>query len=187
MRRTYAWALSLALLAAPCAARAQAPADAGAAAADAAEVPQGALEFLRDHRAELHITEQQAERLREIAAGLQRTNAPLRAQLRRERAAFLDQRRAELMRMSPEQRRAELARVQAEGGRVPPAWGPLLAQMRQNQRQAMQRAQAVLTREQKQRARELIREWRGTQGGAAAGRPAREAMRRRWARRGTLP
>ncbi|HET6764296.1 MAG TPA: hypothetical protein VFH27_11510 [Longimicrobiaceae bacterium] len=187
MRRTFAWALSLAFLAAPGAAHAQAPADGGTVAADAADVPQGAFEFLREHRAELRITEQQAERLREIADGVQRTNAPLRAQLRRERAAFLAQRRAELMRMSPAERQAELARLQAEGGRVPPAWGPLLRQMRENQRGAMQQAQAVLTREQKQRARELIREWRGKQAGAGAGRPAREAMRRRWARRAAQP
>jgi hypothetical protein len=186
MRRFFAWALVAALSAVPAAARAQVPADAGAAAVDAAEVPQGAFEFLREHRSELRISQQQEERLRQIAFRLQRVNAPLRAQLRRERAAFLMERRAELMRMTPAERQAEMDRLRAQGGRVPPAWGPLLARMRENQRAAMQQAQAVLTREQKQRARELIRQWRG-QDGAGAGRQGRGAMRRRWGGRGARP
>jgi hypothetical protein len=158
MRRILWRAAVLALLAAPAAAAAQdepAPAAAGQAGEQA-----GAWEFLRQHRGELGITQDQQERLRAVAVRLTRTNGPLREQLRQERSRYLAQRRAELLRMTPEQRQAELARLRREGGRVPESMRPLLEQIRANQRAAMREAQGVLTPDQKQRARALFREWR---------------------------
>jgi hypothetical protein len=161
MRITARWALALAFAAAPLGAvtaGAQAPRPAAAPAPAPPEA--GALELLSSHREELGITDAQAQRLREIALRLQAQNQPLREQLARRRADFLAQRRATLMRMTPEQRRAELARIRASGGEVPADWRPLLEQIRANQHEAMGEAQAVLTVQQKVRARALVQQWR---------------------------
>jgi hypothetical protein len=157
LRNLARWMLAALLAAAPAAAAAQAPDD---RAPEPGGVEAGAFQLLRDHRDELGITSAQAARLHEIAERLQVANQPLREQLAQRRAAFLAQRRAALVRMTPEQRRAELARIRARGGEVPADWRPLLERMRANQRAAMGQAQAVLTLQQKARARGLVREWR---------------------------
>ena len=160
MRRTFCRAALLALLAAPAAAAAQQEPAPAAVGQMQDEQERGAWQFLAEHRGELGITPEQQDRLRVIALRLGETNAPLRQQLREQRQRYLAQRRAELLRMTPEQRRAEMERLRREPPPVPEGMRPLLEQVRANQRAAMREAQGVLTPDQKQRARALFRQWR---------------------------
>jgi Spy/CpxP family protein refolding chaperone len=123
-------------------------------------------------RDELQLSDAQVARLQGIATRLQATNRPLREELVRRWQAYREQRRAELLRMTPEQREAELARVRAQGRPpVPPELRPLVQRIRGNVAGAMREARSVLTPAQKARARELLRERR--QGRALGGRGGR--------------
>jgi hypothetical protein len=119
------------------------------------------FDALMDVRAELQLSDAQVSRLQGIAARLEATNRPLREELLRRWHAFREQRRAELLRMTPEQRQAELARVRAQGRPpVPDELRPLVQRIRGNVAGARREAGTVLTPRQKARARQLLRERR---------------------------
>ena len=113
-------------------------------------------------RGELALSDAQVARLQAIAARLEETNRPVRMELLRRWQAIREERRAALMRMTPEQRQAELQRVREQQGPppVPPALRPLVQQMRRNIAGAMREVGGVLTPAQKARVRELVRERR---------------------------
>ncbi len=124
------------------------------------EVPFAAL--LR-HRGELRLSRAQVARLEAVGRALEERNRPLRQQLRRQREEFVERRRAQVGRLSPEQRRDTLRRLREERARgegLPPQMRPVVERMRANTRRAMEEAQRVLTPEQKRRARALVRERR---------------------------
>ena len=170
MKHSLRWLVVVALAAAPLAAHAQQDrrdsADVrrrarvereGRAHQDQGRRP---FELLRRHRAELQLTDEQVGRLEAVARRLEERNAPLRAQLRQARERMVAERRAALERLSPEARRDSVRRMR-EGmrrGEVPQALRAPMEQMRANQRAAMEEAQQVLTAEQKERARALVRE-----------------------------
>lgn len=125
------------------------------------------FDALMDARAELGLSDQQVSRLQAIAARLEETNRPYREQLVREWQAVREQRRQELLRMTPEERRAELQRVREQGPPpLPESLRPLAQRIRANIAGAMREAGTVLTPAQKARAREMIRARRGGGGGA---------------------
>ena len=116
-------------------------------------------------RGELGLSDAQVVRLQAIAARLEETNRPVRMELLRRWREIREERRAELMRMTPEQRQAELRRVREQGPPpVPPRLRPLVQQMRRNIAGAMREVGTVLTPAQKARARALVRERRGEMG-----------------------
>jgi hypothetical protein len=142
-----------------------------AAPQDAAPPPRGAemldrreqrpLDLLMEVRGELGLSDAQVARLQSIAGRLEETNRPLREELLRRWQAVREERRAELMRMTPEQRQAELRRIRQQGPPpVPESLRPLVQRMRRNIAGAMREAGTVLTPEQKARARALVRERR---------------------------
>jgi hypothetical protein len=89
----------------------------------------------------------------------------VREELFRRWQAVREERRAELMRMTPEQRQAELRRVREQGPPpMPESLRPLVQQMRRNIAGAMREAGTVLTPRQKAQARTLIRQRRGQMG-----------------------
>lgn len=155
--------LLLALAAAPAAAAAQ---DAAAPPAWSRADERGeAAPFaaLLRHREELRLSREQVARLEAVGRALEERNRPLRRQLRRQREAFVEQRRAQVRRLSPEQRRDTLRRLREERARgegLPREMKPVVERMRANTRRAMVEAQRVLTPEQKRRARALVRERR---------------------------
>jgi len=161
--------LLLALLAAlPAAAPAAVRAQDGAAppAWSPAEAREEAMPFavLLRHRGELRLSRAQVERLEAVGRALEERNRPLRRQLRRQREEFVERRRAQVGRLSPEQRRDTLRRLREERARgegLPPQMRPVVERMRANTRRAMEEAQQVLTAEQKRRARALVRERAG--------------------------
>ena len=114
------------------------------------------------HREELRLSRRQVERLQAVGRELEERNRPLRQQLRRQREAYVAQRRAQVRRLSAEQRRDTLRRLREERarGELPPEMRPVVERMRSNTRRAMAEAQSVLTHEQKRRARALVRERR---------------------------
>ena len=117
---------------------------------------------LMELRGELELNDGQVERLGQIAARLEETNRPLRAELWRQWQAWREQRRAELLRMSPEDRQRELRRLREEGRPpLPENMRPLAQHIRRNVADAMQEAAGVLTPRQKARARQLMRQQRG--------------------------
>lgn len=161
MWKTY---LLLAFLAAlPAAVRAQ---DGAAPPAwSAADEREGAVHFavLLRHREELRLSRAQVARLEAVGRALEERNRPLRQQLRRQREEFVERRRAQVGRLSPEQRRDTLRRLREERARgegLPPQMRPVVERMRANTRRAMEEAQRVLTAEQKRRARALVAERR---------------------------
>ncbi len=173
--------LLLALLAAPAAAAAQD----GAAAPDwsRAEERREDAPFvaLLRHQRELRLSREQVARLEAVGRALEERNRPLRQQLRRQREAYVEQRRAQVRRLSPEQRRDTLRRLRRESARgegLPPEMKPVVERMRSNTRRAMVEAQRVLTPEQKRRARALVRERREEIAGERL-RAKREARRAR--------
>jgi|GEM_PF-2225762 len=130
------------------------------------QTEQRPLELLMQVRDELQLTEAQVARLRQIAGRLEETNRPLRRQLVAEYGRWREQRRVELLRMTPAQRRAELRRANAAGRPpVPLPLRPLVARIRRNVRIATHEAAAVLTPAQRARAREMVGEHRGRMGG----------------------
>jgi Spy/CpxP family protein refolding chaperone len=132
-------------------------------------------------RGELALSDAQVARLQAIAARLEETNRPVRQELLRRWQAVREERRAALMRMTPEQRQAELQRVREQGPPpVPPSLRPLVQQMRRNIAGAMREVGGVLTPAQKARVRELVRERREMGPGMRrGGRPGLRARRPR--------
>lgn len=125
-----------------------------------------AFRGLLAHRQELQLTDAQVARLQEIASRLEERNRPIRAQLAAQRAQFMAQRRAQMERLTPEQRRDTLRRMREEGRRrqIPQAMRAPMEQMRANIRSAMEESQGILNAQQKERARELMREARRNRG-----------------------
>jgi hypothetical protein len=123
-------------------------------------------------RDELQLSDGQVGRLQQIALRLEATNRPLREELVRRWQAYREQRRAELLRMTPEQRQAELARVRAQGAPpVPDDMRALMQRIRGNIQAAKREAGTVLSPGQKARARQLLRERRAERmGGGMRGR-----------------
>lgn len=102
--------------------------------------------WLVQNRAELGLSDAQVARLHEIAQQLEERNRPLIAELR-DAGVPMGPRRRE---MTAEEQRELHAMLREHR--------PTLLQLRQNAQAAMQEARAVLTREQMQRARELMRD-----------------------------
>jgi hypothetical protein len=126
-----------------------------------AQADERPFERLLQVRSELELSDAQVDRLQLIALRLEDTNAPLRAELQRQWQAWRQERRAELLRMTPEQRQAELQRVREQGPPpLPESMRPLAQRIRGNIAAAMREAGAVLTPRQKARARALMREQR---------------------------
>ena len=111
--------------------------------APAEGVRRGGFPRLLEHRAELGLSAEQVARLEAIAAELRTRNQPL---LERLRAARDGRRPRDL---TPEQRQA--LRDSLERHR------PLVRELRGNLRDALRQAQEVLTPEQREKARELMR------------------------------
>ncbi|HSU13109.1 hypothetical protein [Longimicrobium sp.] len=146
------------------------------------------FDALMQVRGDLQLSDAQVARLQGIATRLEATNRPLREELMRRWQVYREQRRAALLRMTPEQRQAELARVRAQGRPpVPDELRPLVQRIRGNVAGAMREARTVLTPGQKARARELLRERR--QGRLQGGRGGRMGggMRGRGRVRAGLP
>lgn len=153
----------------------------GSPAADVLDArEQRPFDLLLEARAELGLSAAQVTRLQAIAARLEETNRPLRDELVRRWQAVREERRAELMRMTPQQRRAELRRVRQQGPPpVPESMRPVVQRVRQNVAAAMHEARDVLTPEQKARARAMVREHRrGQMGPGARQGPGRPGMGR---------
>lgn len=150
-----------------------------------------AFQGLLAHRQELRLTDAQVVRLQEIGRGLEERNRPLRAQLRAQQEQFKAQRRAQMERLTPEQRRDTLRRLRQEGHRreIPQAMRAPMAQMRANIRAAMEEAQGVLNPQQKERARQLMREARRNRGDRMRGQDGhrRRGEGRRGQQGGTPP
>ena len=143
------------------------------------QTEQRPLELLMQVRDELQLTDPQVAQLRQIAVRLEETNRPLRRQLVAEYGRWREQRRVELLRMTPAQRRAELRRANAAGRPpVPPPLRPLVARIHRNVRVATREAASVLTPAQRARAREMIGEHRGRMGGGQGLRRGRMGGRR---------
>jgi hypothetical protein len=132
---------------------------------------------LMELRAALELSDAQVARLSEIAARLEETNRPLRAELFSQWQAWREQRRAELLRMTPSAREAELRRLREEGPPpLPESMRPLAQRIRGNVAAAMGEAGGVLTPRQKARARQLVRQERIRRNGGF--RPRRGGLRR---------
>ena len=144
-------------------------------------------------RQELQLTDAQVARLQEIGRRLQERNAPLRAQLATQREQYKGQRRTQMERLSPEQRRDTLRSLREGTSRrdIPEPMRATITQMRTNIQASMQEAQNVLTPQQKERARELMKQSRAERGGRMQreGRRGREdalGQRRRRPQGGTV-
>jgi hypothetical protein len=109
-----------------------------------------ALGFLLQHRAELGLTDNQIGTLQQIAQRLEQQNEPLLQQLRDAGIPVRRERRDGVREMTPEQRRELRQRMETHR--------PTLMQLRQNTNTAMQQARDVLTAEQQERMREIMRQ-----------------------------
>jgi len=141
------------------------------------------FDLLMEARGELALSDAQVGRLQAIAGRLEETNRPLREELLRRWQAVREERRAELMRMTPGERQAELRRIREQGPPpVPESLRPLVQRMRRNIAGAVREAGTVLTPRQKARARALMRERRQGRMGPGmrrgAGRPGAGGRRR---------
>ncbi|MBB4639339.1 hypothetical protein [Longimicrobium terrae] len=131
--------------------------------------PRRPLDRLLERRAEIGLTDAQVSRLQEIGRGLETRNAPLRERLSAERQRWAAERRTQLQNMPEEQRRQEMRRMRRDP-QVPSTMQPLVREMRENIAGAMRDANAVLTPEQRQQVRRVLREdrrggMRGRRGG----------------------
>jgi hypothetical protein len=117
--------------------------------------------WLLENREALGLSQSQVTRLEEIARQLEALNRPLLAELRAAGIPLGPQR----SQMSEEERRELHARLQQHR--------PTLMQLRQNTHAAMRDARAVLTREQLQRTRELMRAREEAKGEREHGRSPR--------------
>lgn len=143
------------------------------------EREQRPFDLLLERRQELGLSPDQVTRLQAIAARLEETNRPLREELVRRWQAEREQRRAELMRMTPEERRAELRRLRENGPPpVPESMRPLMQRVRQNIGAAMREAGGVLTPGQKAQVRRMVGERNRGMGMGPGGRrgPGRAGM-----------
>ncbi|HEU0078914.1 MAG TPA: hypothetical protein VFQ76_14770, partial [Longimicrobiaceae bacterium] len=115
------WKPHLLLFAAALLAAPAAPAQDGAAppAWQRAEERDEGVPFaaLVRHREELRLSRDQVARLEAVARALEERNRPLRQQLRRQREEFVERRRTQVGRLSPEQRRDTLRRLREERAR----------------------------------------------------------------------
>jgi hypothetical protein len=163
--RLFALAAGVLLAAAPVAAQQPQEGPPARGADVLEEREQRPFDQLMEVRGELGLSDAQVGRLQSIAARLEETNRPVREELFRRWQAVREERRAELMRMTPEQRQAELRRVREQGPPpMPESLRPLVQQMRRNIAGAMREAGTVLTPRQKAQARTLIRQRRGQMG-----------------------
>jgi hypothetical protein len=106
--------------------------------------------LLMENRVQLGLTDQQMGRLQQIAQRLEQQNAPLLQQLRDAGIPVRPERRDGVRDMTPEQRRALRDRLEAHR--------PTLMQLRKNAHTAMQEARNVLTAEQQERLRVVMRQ-----------------------------
>jgi hypothetical protein len=126
----------------------------------------GLIHALTRMQAELGLTTDQVARLEAIAHGLHERNAPLLAQLRASDAwPQREQMRQRMGGMTPEQREQMRQRMGGAqrgmtfGPRAAPAeLQPVLRQIRENSRAALEEARAVLTPEQQEQVRSLARQ-----------------------------
>ncbi len=182
MKHIYGMALLAALAAAPISLEAQTPPPAPAPhAQDSAErrLNGAGPERLLRLRDELRLTAEQVSRLETIRQRLQQQNAPLIEQLRasgvwQERGRLTpeqrEQMRQRMQNMPPEQREALRRQMQerrrsAEAGpraqrQIPEELRPVIQQLRENTRSALQEARSVLTAEQQTRLRQLVQQRR---------------------------
>ncbi|HEY0095103.1 MAG TPA: hypothetical protein VGB96_12290, partial [Archangium sp.] len=88
-------------------------------------------------------------------------------QLATQRQQYAGQRRTQMERLTPEQRRDTLRSLREGTSRrdIPEPMRATMTQMRTNIQSAMQEAQNVLTAQQKERARELMKQARAERGG----------------------
>ncbi|MFL5385948.1 MAG: hypothetical protein ACJ8GN_25815 [Longimicrobiaceae bacterium] len=179
MRASVLAAIGVLMAAAPAGAQQEGPPLPGAEMLERRE--QQPFDRLMAVRGELGLSDGQVARLQAIAARLEETNRPVRQELLRRWQEIREERRAALMRMTPEQRQAELRRVRGQGPPpVPPRLRPLVQQMRRNIAGAMREVGTVLTPAQKARARALVRERREEMGpGRRGGRPGMGGRRPR--------
>jgi hypothetical protein len=140
------------------------------------------FQVLLRHREQLRLTEAQVSRIEEIGRGLEARNAPLRQQLAAERERWMAARRAQLERMEAGQRHEELRRMRQER-RVPEPMQPLVRQMRENIAAAVREAHLVLSDQQRQQARRMLRQEAHARRAAVQARRAGERERRAEPRR----
>jgi Spy/CpxP family protein refolding chaperone len=106
--------------------------------------------LMMQNREQLGLTDQQIARLEGIAQRLEQQNGPLLQRLREAGIPVRPERRDGVREMTPEQRRELRERLEAHR--------PTLMQMRQNTHAAMEEARVVLTPEQQERMREIMRQ-----------------------------
>lgn len=152
MNRALGVALAAVLLLAPLPALGQqaAPTDTTSAAARAPHAPHSGVDLLLRYRAELQLSDEQIARLQAVAQRLEERNRPLLEQLRAAGIPLRRERRDEVHRMTPEQRQALHEKLREHR--------PTLERLRENMEAAMREARAVLTPEQQERFRALLRE-----------------------------
>lgn len=153
MRISFGLALAAMLAAAPAPLLAQqqsAPQPRSEAAPRQHAMQRPALGFLLRHRAELELTDRQINRLEEIVQRLEQQNQPLLQQLREAGIPVRRERREGVKQMTPEQRRELRQRMEAQR--------PTLMQLRENATAAMEEARGVLSAEQQEKLREIMRQ-----------------------------
>ena len=110
----------------------------------------GELRGLMRHKEELELSDEQVERIEEIARRLQERNQPLLERLRKAGVPLDPQERMEVREMDMRERRQLRRTLELEQ--------PTLRRLRENTRMAMEMARRTLTPEQRVRARELMQE-----------------------------
>lgn len=158
MHRLFGLALvmTLAVAPAPALSQTQGPAH-GERLHEVRTAPHGAaVGSLLRYRTELQLTDAQIARLQAITQRLEAQNQPLLQRLRDAGIPVRPERRARVREMTPAQRQELRRKLEANR--------PTLQQLRQNMHGAMREAREVLTLEQQQRMRELMREHRSKHG-----------------------
>lgn len=180
MKQIYGLALVAALAIVPLSVDAQTPRGAERAQQSVRMQGQAPLALLLEQRAELGLTAEQVSRLEAIQEEVRQKNAPLMDQMRasgafpggqrmRQRAeAMTPEQRGAMREQMRERRAAGAAGQRAERGRpmqgqrqLPEELRPLMQQIQQNNRAALEQVRAVLTVEQQARARQLVEQRRG--------------------------
>lgn len=163
MKRFYGLALVAVIAAAPVSLEAQTPrAPQGQEQAGRGQRP-APISRILEQRAALGLSAEQVSRLEAIQQRLQQQNAPLIEQLR---ASGAWQERGQNGERG--QQRGPGARGERQ---IPEELRPVMQQLRENNRTAMQQVQEVLTAEQRARLRELMQQHRRGEGrGARPGR-----------------
>lgn len=114
----------------------------------------GPIAVLLEQRDALALTAEQVTELDAIRQRMEEQNHPLVEQLVQIRERWQRERPADWRELTPEERRAARDRFQ-RGVRAETR--PLMARIRENNRAAMSAVRAVLTEEQQQSVRELVR------------------------------